>query len=501
MNRRRAGVLAHPTSLPGSFAVGDLGPGTDDFLAWMESAGQSIWQVLPLGPVGEGSSPYVARSAFAGSPLLVSPERLVEDGLLPPDALQDAPLGGTRVDLAAAARWKSGLLREAWVRFRRGAPGALRDALRDFAADPAHSWLPDWELYAALRDAHRGHPWVEWPEPLARREPEALEQARRELLTETGYHRFVQFVFFSQWRRVRAAARARGIGILGDLPIYVAHDSADVWAHPELFDLDERGGPRHVAGVPPDYFSPTGQRWGNPLYRWDRMAADGYRWWIERVRANLELADWVRLDHFRGLAAYWAVPEAEPSAMRGRWLPGPGMALLEALRGALGDLPIVAEDLGVITPDVETLRDRARLPGMRVLQFAFSGEDSLHLPHRHVPRAVVYTGTHDNDTTVGWFVGASPEERERVLDYVGGDGVEPHWDLIRAASTSVAGWAVVPLQDVFGLASEARMNTPGQAAGNWSWRARAGQLREEEASRLRRLAEVSGRLPEPGEKR
>ena len=499
MNRRRAGILAHPTSLPGPFAVGDLGPASERFLAWLEAAGQSLWQVLPLGPVGEGCSPYVARSAFAGNPLLISPERLAEDGLLEPGELADAPGAGGRVDLAAAARWKERLLRAAWERFRRAAAPApleeLREELRAFAADPAHAWLGDWELFAALRDAHRGRSWVEWAAPLARRDPAALEEARRELLVETGYHRFVQFLFFRQWRRLRAAARARGIGILGDVPIYVSHDSADVWARPELFDLDAAGRPLHVAGVPPDYFSPTGQRWGNPLYRWERMAEDGYRWWIERLRANLELTDWVRLDHFRGIAAYWEVPASEPSAMRGRWMPGPGAALLDALREALGELPLVAEDLGVITPDVEALRDGAGLPGMRVLQFAFGDDESSHLPHRYVPRCVVYTGTHDNDTTLGWFVAASPEERERVLDYVGGDGIEPHWDLARAAATSVAAWAVVPLQDVLGLGSEARMNTPGQAAGNWSWRARAQQLGGEEASRLRRLAQLTGRLP------
>jgi 4-alpha-glucanotransferase len=492
---RRAGVLAHPTSLPGPFLVGDLGPASERFLAWLEAAGQSIWQVLPLGPTGEAGSPYVARSSFAGNPVLISPERLVEDGLVPPEALAGAPPIAERVDLDLAERWKERLLREAWERFRRSPPPALRDELRAFAADPAHAWLPDWELFSALRAAQRGRCWVEWPEPLARRDPGALEEARRELLVETGYHRFVQFLFFSQWGRLRAAARRRGIAVLGDVPMYVAHDSADVWAHPELFDLDASGRPRHVAGVPPDYFSPTGQRWGNPLYRWERMAGDGFRWWVERLRANLELADWVRLDHFRGLAAYWEVPAAEASALHGRWVPGPGMALLEALRAALGDLPIVAEDLGVITPDVEELRDRAGLPGMRVLQFAFGEEDSSHLPHRHVPHCLVYTGTHDNDTTLGWFVAASAGERERVLDYVGGDGIEPHWDLIRAAATSVAEWAIVPLQDVLGLGSEARMNTPGQSAGNWSWRAAADALRGEEARRLGRLARLTGRAP------
>jgi 4-alpha-glucanotransferase len=486
-------VLAHPTSLPGPFPVGDLGSACERFFAWARTAGASWWQVLPLGPPGEGGSPYTARSAFAGNPLLVSPERLVAAGLLAPDALDEPPPGGGAVDFVTVERWKEALLRAAWERFLAAPPAGMRDRLREFAADPRHAWLPDWELFSALRARHPG-PWTHWPRSLARREPAALDAARTELLGECAYHRFVQFLFFDQWRQVRDAARAAGLQVLGDVPIYVAHDSVDVWAHQELFDLDEDGRPRHVAGVPPDYFSADGQRWGNPLYRWERLAESGYAWWVERLRANLELADRVRLDHFRALAAYWEIPAGEPTAVNGRWVPGPGIALLEALRGALGGLPLVAEDLGVITADVVALRERAGLPGMRVLQFAFDAPDSLHLPHRHVPHCVVYTGTHDNDTTAGWFAGLDPGARGRVLDYLGGDGIEPHWDLIRGACTSVAELAVVPLQDVLGLGSEARMNTPGEAAGNWRWRARADQLRGHEAAQLRRLVELSGRL-------
>ena len=493
---RRAGILLHPTSLPGPFGVGDLGPGAEAFLDWLVAAGVGLWQVLPLTAPGEGDSPYTALSALAGNPLLISPERLVEDGLVPPAAVADLPpFSPHRVEFAAVGAWKEALLRDAWERFRREGDAALRDRFRDFAADPRHAgWLGDWELFRALKDRHSGAPWHEWPAPLARRDAGALETARRELLVDTGYHRFVQFLFFSQWGKLRGVAARRGVRLLGDLPIYVAHDSADVWAHQELFDLDEDGQPRRVAGVPPDYFSPTGQRWGNPLYRWDRMANDGYAWWIARLRGSLELFDLVRIDHFRGLAAYWSVPTSEATALKGEWVRGPGMPFFHALRRGLGGLPIVAEDLGTITADVEVLRDGAGLPGMKVLQFAFDEEDSTHLPHHHPRRSVVYTGTHDNDTTVGWFTRLGGEARRRLLDYLGHDGEGPHWQLIRAAYTSASRLAVVPMQDVLGLGSEARMNVPGRAEGNWAWRVPPGLPRGDEPARLRRLAQVSGRL-------
>ncbi len=492
---RRAGILLHPTSLPGPYGVGDVGRGATAFLDWAAAAGVGLWQVLPLTPPDAGGSPYTALSAFAGNPLLISPDALVEDGLLPASALSPPPvLAADRVDFPAVAHWKDTLLREAWERFRHDGAGALRDRFRDFAADTRHApWLGDWELFRALERREGGRPWNEWPPPLARREPAALDAARRELLVETGFQRFAQFVFFQQWGQLRGAAARRGVRLLGDLPIYVAHHSADVWAHQALFDLDADGRSRHVAGVPPDYFSPTGQRWGNPLYRWDRMAADGYRWWVDRLRASLELTDLVRIDHFRALAAYWQVPASEPTALRGEWVAGPGMALLAALRRGLGGLPIVAEDLGTITPDVEALREAAGLPGMKVLQFAFDEDDSGHLPHHHTPRSVVYTGTHDNDTTVGWFRDLGAASRARLADYLGADG-EPHWQLIRSAYTSVADLAVVPMQDVLGLGSEARMNLPGRADGNWGWRVPPGLPRGDEPARLRRLALLSGRL-------
>jgi 4-alpha-glucanotransferase len=429
-------------------------------------------------------------------PLLVSPERLVEDGLLSPAALgavPDFPTG--RVDFAAVARFKEALLREAWDRFRREGSEAARDRFRTFAVDSRHApWLGDWELFRALRDREHGAPWHRWPAALARREPAALEDARRELLVETGFHRFVQFVLRAQWARLRGAASQRRIRILGDLPIYVAHDSADVWAHQALFDLDEAGEPRNVAGVPPDYFSATGQRWGNPLYRWDVMAEDGYAWWIDRLRASLELADLVRIDHFRAFASYWRVPASEATALVGEWVAGPGVAFFTALKSGLGGLPIIAEDLGTATPDVEELRERTGLAGMKVLQFAFDEDDSVHLPHHHTPRSVVYTGTHDNDTTVGWFRHLGTEAKARLTDYLGRDAEGPNWLLIRAAFTSASDLAVVPMQDVLGLGSAARVNVPGRAAGNWGWRVPPGLPRGDEPGRLRRLAQISGRL-------
>jgi 4-alpha-glucanotransferase len=496
---RRAGILLHPTSLPGPFGIGDLGSATDAFLDWAAVAGATVWQVLPLGPVGERShSPYDGISAFAGNPLLISPERLVVDGLLSPSALDEAPgFAAERVDYPAVRAWKERLLEEAWQRFRRHGTSATRERLRAFAADTRRApWLADWELFCALKRRYDGAPWNAWPSALARREPAALAEAREELTAETGFHRFVQFLFFSQWARVHGTASRRGLRILGDVPIYVAHDSADVWAHRELFDLDEDGRPQHVAGVPPDYFCPAGQRWGNPLYRWDRMASDGYEWWVSRLRGNLELTDLVRIDHFRAFAAYWEVPADQPDARAGRWAPGPGLPFFAALRRGVGGLPIVAEDLGVITSDVEALRDTVGLPGMRVLQFAFDEDNSSHLPHRHRARSVVYTGTHDNDTTGGWYATLSREARARFRDYLGSRGQEPHWDLVRAACTSAAELAVLPLQDLLGLGSTARMNRPGEVKGNWEWRLLPDQLTGV-APRLRRLLEVSGRLPKP----
>jgi 4-alpha-glucanotransferase len=469
-----------------------MGPEAQMFLEWAQSAGQSLWQVLPFHPTGPGDSPYGAASAFAGNPLLISPERLVEEGLLPGSALDDVPVFSQgRADFAGARRWKEKVLRASFEYSRPAVEaGEAFPAFRR-AAEQA-PWLPDWSLFAAVKRKRPG-PWTSWPEELQRRRPEALAAARRELAEEVAYQEYVQFLFFRQWMRVKSEANRRGIFLMGDMPIYVSHDSADVWARQELFLLDASGMPEAVAGVPPDAFSETGQLWGYPLYRWDAMERDGFRWWIARLRMALSAADIARIDHFRGFAAGWSVPASETSAIAGRWISAPGLRLFDAVRRALGDVPLVAEDLGVITDDVRELLSALGIPGMKVLQFGFSEDDSEHLPHRHTANAVVYTGTHDNDTTRGWFASLGEEGRRRVLDYVGGDGGDIARDFIREAYTSVAGLAVVPLQDVFGLNSEARMNTPAVARGNWTWRADPGGFTSERAVDLSRIARLTGR--------
>jgi 4-alpha-glucanotransferase len=493
--RRAAGLLLHPTSLPGRHGIGELGPEAHAFLDFCESAGQRLWQVLPLGPVGDGYSPYSSHSAFAGNPLLVSPARLAEEGLLDEDELARAPeFPLDRVDFEKALAWKEALLRQAHARLLATPGSELHAALAAFRSAPEQaSWLEDWCLFWALKRRHGGTAWSEWPAPLRRREKKALAAARDELRQESDHNAFVQFLFFRQWRALHDAARAKGIEVLGDLPMYVAHDSADVWSHPELFDLDEDLEPIAVAGVPPDYFSKTGQLWGNPLYRWQAMEKDGFAWWIERMRANLRVADIVRIDHFRAFASYWAVPAGEETAVNGRWVEAPGRAVFRALEQALPNAAIVAEDLGYVTPDVTELLEATGFPRMTVLQFAFWETDDPFLPHNHRRNSVVYTGTHDNETTRGWWGSLNETDRARVLDYLGADPREIEWSLIRMAYNSVAERAVVPLQDVLGLGNEARMNTPAVPNGNWAWRARAEHFRPELAARLRRLAVLSGR--------
>jgi 4-alpha-glucanotransferase len=485
---RRAGVLLHPTSLPGPFGQGDFGPAAIAFLNWLERAGATVWQVLPLGPCGFAGSPYAAASAFAGNRYLISAEELAQNGWLDLSTAPPLPESGD----SEQARWKDAVLRSAWEAFRSRATPEDRVDLDRFRTSQTH-WLDDWALYSSLAQRFPGKSWTRWPAALAGREPAALEAARRELTNEIEHECFVQFVFFRQWQGLRRIAAGKGILVLGDLPIYVDAAGADVWANRDLFDLAPDGSPAAVSGVPPDYFSETGQRWGSPLYRWDRLEQDGFRWWIARFRSNLDLADEVRIDHFRGFAACWAIPASEPTAVRGHWRPGPGRKLFDAASRDLGPLPFVAEDLGVITPDVEELRDSLGLPGMRVLQFGFSSDDSPHLPHRHVRRAVVYTGTHDNDTARGWFESAGAEERQRAREYLGADGGEIHWDMIRAALESVADTAIAPFPDVLGLGSEARLNTPGRSAGNWRWRAGSEDFRPELADRFRRLSALTGR--------
>ncbi|HVE66901.1 MAG TPA: 4-alpha-glucanotransferase, partial [Thermoanaerobaculia bacterium] len=425
MTDRAAGLLLHPTSLPGRFGIGDLGPSADRFLEWADAAGQKIWQVLPLGPTG-GPSPYGALSSFAGNPLLISPERLVEEGFLPAETLADAPVFPLdRVAWEDVRGWKDRVLRCAWSRGVSSAPfDAEITAFRE--APEQAGWLADWSRFAARRVVGDA-------------------AGARELSAEEEYQVFLQLVFFRQWARLREDAKRRGISLFGDVPIYVAPDSVDVASRPELFALDADGRPTEVAGVPPDYFSETGQLWGYPLYRWDRMEEDGFAWWTERLRAAFRLTDLVRLDHFRGFAQYWAVPAGDPTAETGRWRPGPDRSFFDAVRRALGEVSLVAEDLGTITPDVQALLDETGIPGMKVLQFAFYGDDGPYLPHRHSRNSVVYTGTHDNDTSRGWWTGLTREERERVREYLGSDGAAIEWDMIRTAYTSVADRAIVPV--------------------------------------------------------
>jgi len=491
---RAGGILAHPTSLPGPFGIGDLGPTAERFFDFLVAGGVRFWQTLPLGPTGYGNSPYAALSAFAGNPALISPERLVADHLLPHAALAEAPAFPTdHVDYGAVVPWKMELLRRASERHHARKHSALHEAYDRFRDENA-AWLPELALFMALKDAHGQRAWVEWPEPYAQRDPEALAEARRTLASEIEAHTFAQFLFFHQWDMLRELAHARGLQIIGDLAIFVSHDSADVWSHPEFFTLDERGQPTAVAGVPPDYFSATGQRWGNPLYRWDVLSETGYRWWVERVRQALRVYDIIRLDHFRGFEAYWEVPAYEPTAAHGAWRPGPREALFMAIREELGDVPFIAEDLGVITPEVRALQEGLGLPGMRVLQFAFSaGADNHDLPHNYIPDCVVYTGTHDNDTTRGWFTTREGAERDYALNYLQCAPEAVSAAMIRLAYASVAQMALVPMQDVLDCGSEARMNFPSRPDGNWEWRFSDDDLSHDRAHWLRHLTTLYGR--------
>jgi len=492
--KRSSGILLHPTSLPGPFGVGDLGPEAVRFLDALSESGQSLWQVLPLNPPGYSDSPYQCYSAFAGNPLLISPERLVEWKLLTPKMIADPPeFPHGRVDYDAVGGYKNGLLKKAYKRFHEDESYA---AFREENA----SWLDDYALFMALLEHHDGKPWNEWEPGLAHRDPEAMDGARNDLAERVGFYAFSQYLFYRQHGELKREAAERGIMLIGDIPIFVAHNSADVWGNQDLFFLEPDGRPNVVAGVPPDYFSRTGQRWGNPLYRWDVMARDGYAWWIHRLRMTLTLYDLVRIDHFRGFEAYWEIPASEETAVNGRWAPGPGAKFFRAVRSQLGDTAIIAEDLGVITPKVEALRDRFGLPGMKVLQFAFSDPSNVYLPHNYTTsNCVVYTGTHDNDTTLGWWNSLDREDRKFVQAYLGKRVSEPSWEFIRLAFSTIARLAVVPLQDPLGLGSEARMNTPGTNVANWAWRFDTGAFTGEIRSRLRELTRLYGRLPEEGD--
>jgi len=499
---RTSGILLHPTSLPGRYGIGDLGHEAFAWIDWLAAARQSIWQILPLGPTGFADSPYACLSAFAGNPLLISPDRLIESGDLSTADMQDLPMfSDERVDYGAVIAWKMPLLRRAAQRFLTQATGERQERFRRFCAENA-AWLDDFCLFITIKEHFNQRMWTEWEANIALRETQALARWRQS--KEIALHQVLQFFFWEQWQALKSYANAHGVRIVGDVPIFVAEDSADVWANRDLFHLDETGRPVVIAGVPPDYFSETGQRWGNPLYRWDVMAERGYRWWIERIKNMLDQVDIVRIDHFRGFVAYWEIPAGEPTAVKGRWVAGPGAALFEAIEKELGRLPIWAEDLGVITPEVIGLRERFGFPGMKILQFAFD-EDALRasfgnythnpfLPHNYTQNFVVYTGTHDNDTALGWFNNSSAEARQKALEYLGCDAHTFNWSLIRAAMASVAHTAILPLQDLLGLGTEARMNLPGTTGNNWTWRCPPEALTEQLAERLAKMTRCYERI-------
>ncbi len=503
--QRSSGVLLHPTSLPGPYGAGDLGPEAFSFLEFLSAAGQKIWQVLPLNPTGYADSPYQCFSAFAGNPLLISLDLLIEQGLLSRAELKDVPrFAKKKVDYGAVIAFRFAKLRLAAEHFFAGLEGERKAEFERFCAKEA-VWLDDYALFMAAKDAHGGIAWTGWEAALAAREPEALKSWGKRLAKEIAGYKFWQFEFFRQWGALREACNQHGIRVMGDVPIYVAHDSADVWTARQLFWLDERGNPLKVSGVPPDYFSATGQLWGNPTYRWERLREDGYRWWIARVRGVLRMFDLVRIDHFRGFEAYFEIPAGEKTAVNGTWVKGPGTELFEALEKEFGDLPIVAENLGNITPEVEAIRHRFGFPGMAILQFAFGTDPQgpSFRPHNYEPNQVAYTGGHDNDTTVGWWtsgVGNSTRneaelsrEFEFASAYLNLRGEKIEWAMIRALLASVADTVLIPMQDVLGLGGEARMNLPGRMGGNWKWRYEQGQLRSEMTQRLRELTKLYDR--------
>ena len=491
---RCSGVLLHPTSLPGALGIGSLGPEAGAFVDFLARAGQRLWQVCPLGPTGYGDSPYQCFSAFAGNPLLIGIEPLVAEGLLEEADLRNAPENRDRVDYGEVIPWKTDLLCRAYERFRRDASSAMRARLRQFSHLHAH-WLDDYAVFMALKDAYEGRPWTEWDAKHRDRDPEALGAFVSSHEERIGRSTFLQWLFHTQWYALRAQAGSYGIRIIGDLPIFVAHDSADVWAHRELFKLDAKGRPSVIAGVPPDYFSATGQLWGNPIYDWGVHERSGFAWWVDVLASKFSLYDYVRIDHFRGFSAYWSVPAGESTAMRGSWVPSPGRTLFETVERRLGRLPVIAEDLGVITPDVVELIEHFGFARMKVLQFAFQAhERNEYLPYRYERNSIVYTGTHDNDTVVGWLSEAETADRAFALGYLGSDGNDPAWDFIRGALASPAHFAVVPAQDLLGQGSEARMNTPGTTGGNWQYRLRPHDLTADVADRLRSLCDLYGRL-------
>lgn len=487
---RASGILLHVTSLPGRFGIGDLGPEAHRWIDRLAAAGQSWWQILPLGPCGQGNSPYDPLSTFAGNPLLISPEKLYEDGLLGELPHPPATATDDRVDFPAARQLKEAMLAEAWQRFQHGQADHLRESLEQFTIGQAH-WLRDFATFAALKEDQGGRFFFDWPDPLKRHEPAAVEAAAQRLRERIDYWHFVQFLFFRQWWQLRAHAQQAGIRVLGDLPFFVSHDSSEVWAHPELFLLDTERMPRFKAGVPPDYFSATGQLWGNPVYDWPQLQSTEYRWWVQRLVSLLQLVDGVRLDHFRAFSAAYHIPADAETAEQGEWVDCPGTDLIAVVRDTLGGLPFIAEDLGLITEDVRDLRDQFGLPGMRILQFAFDGDpENIFRPEHYIENSAAFTGTHDNNTARGWYEQAGAEAQQHARDCLGADvdasNIAPR--MLQAVWRSKSALAIAPLQDVLGLDATARMNVPGTSSGNWEWRVTAEQF---DANNLATLAQLT----------
>jgi 4-alpha-glucanotransferase len=501
---RASGVLLHPTSLPGRYGIGDLGVEAYQFVNWLEAASQTYWQVLPLGPTSYGDSPYQCLSAFAGNANMISFEWLLRKGWLNEEDLADLPNFPTNtIDFGGVIEYHSRILDLSYQRFMSAADAAQKQAFDDWCAEQS-SWLDDYTLFIALKNENGGKPWVEWEnEGESLHKEEALATARERLADALAVYRYRQWVFYTQWGELKAYANERKIQIIGDIPIFVAHDSSDVWANRQYFSLDEKGYPTVIAGVPPDYFSETGQRWGNPLYKWDKLKADNYHWWVDRVRASLALVDMVRIDHFRGFEDYWEIPAEEETAINGTWKKGPNIEFFKVLADELGDLPIIAEDLGQITVEVEKLRDDLNLPGMKIIEFAWDDPDNEFLPHNYVTtNCIVYTGTHDNNTVVGWWNGEANEgAKSYFTQYVGHEVTEPHWDMIRLGMMSIGHTFVTPLQDILGLDVNARMNMPGREQGNWGWRFGMDVLQQDgPRERLKHLTHVYGRHPHERQK-
>lgn len=504
---RASGVLLHPTALPGSYGIGTFGAQALAFIDWLEDAGQSYWQICPLVPTGFGDSPYQGFSAFAGNPNLIDLEDLIVLGLLEESDLEPLDsMPADRVDFGSLIPGKTEILRKAWKRFSKGASGTDLSGELELFRQKTGGWLEDYVLFMVIKEKHEGRPWDEWEKKYRLREEEALDSVRRNSAENLGYHVFVQYIFHRQWTHLKSRAADKGISIIGDLPIFIAFDSSDCWARPELFQLDDEGRPTTVAGVPPDYFSETGQLWGNPLYDWNTMEENGFAWWTEVLRNKLQQYDVLRIDHFRGFSAYWSIPFGESTAVRGSWIAAPGKALFAKVKEVLGDIPIIAEDLGVITADVVDLITDCGFPGMKVLQFAFdSSEENDYLPHTYERNCLVYTGTHDNDTAVGWYEKAPEKDRITAQKYLNlpetATAEEAAKAMLRASMASVADLAITPLQDILTLGSEARFNTPGTLGrGNWSWRAPSDAFSPGNSETLRALTEIFGRIRRNGEK-